>query len=185
MHMASWSDSWLNGVNDWAQIVGILSILLALVSALVVYFTSKETTRRAAEREKIRVITPDQRQSFLKLVENRTKGPIRVLSIATSNEVKDYVNQIRSLLTEAGYGLPPGSPVRIVMGDVSISNFPEGTAMLVCSSRKNAPAYAGQVQKAFESIGIPMPGIEVTTEQNVVLEGEVVIFVSERYKGGN
>jgi len=126
-----------------------------------------------------RRLTEEQKTRFKDAMRGKQAGPIRVMSISTNNEVKDFVNQLRALLDDNGCQLPPNSLVRIVMGDVSISNHPEGTALLV-RSQARSPGYAGDVQKAFESIGIPMPGIEVSTEQNVVLDGEVVIFVSER-----
>lgn len=126
-----------------------------------------------------RRLTDEQKSRFKDFMRGKHTGPIRVMSISTSNEVKEFVNQLRALLDDNGCQLPPNSLVRIVMGDVSISNHPEGTAILVRSTA-SSPAYAGDVQKAFEYIDIPMPGIEIRTEQTAILDGEVVVFVSER-----
>lgn len=167
------SEEFVSRLNFIIQIIGAcIGVLIVLVG----YHLSSLQEAKAQPR----TITPEQKTAFAKFLENRPKGPVRVMSISTTNEVKQYVNEIRSMLDEAGCGLPPDSTVRIVLGDVSVSNNPGGTAILV-RSLKNAPAHAGSVQKAFESIKIPMPGIEVTTEQTVVLPGEVVVFVAERY----
>lgn len=49
--MQSWSDSFLNSVNHYAQIIGILALALTLLSAYFVYATVKELTGRASARE--------------------------------------------------------------------------------------------------------------------------------------
>ena len=171
-----------------SQILGVAVVVLAILTALAGagswYFSSKVTAaahldlEQLKEKQRARVITEDQKKSFQKFMEGKHKGPVRVMSISTNNEVKDFVNQIKAMLAANGCGLPAGSPARIVMGDISTSNH-EGTMLLV-RSEKSAPAYAGDVQKAFESAGISMSAIEVPNEQNVVLEGEVVVFVTER-----
>jgi hypothetical protein len=50
-YMTSWLDSSLEMVNDWAQIVGLLALIITLVSAWGLYATGKEIARRGKMRE--------------------------------------------------------------------------------------------------------------------------------------
>lgn len=50
-YMESWSDSFLELIYDWSQIVGVFTLLVTFLAGLALYSSQKEMARRAGDRE--------------------------------------------------------------------------------------------------------------------------------------
>lgn len=83
--MKTWTDESLNLLNQWSQIIGLVTLVLALLSGFGVYFASKElsdragildktkTDRIAELEEKLRVKPLDQRiRAFFEKLDHAT-----------------------------------------------------------------------------------------------------------------
>src|SRR6266705_2416445 len=120
--MKSWSDSVLDSVNNWAQIVGIIALLVTLVSAWFVYATGRELSRRSSDREhaavrgreetegklqetrtklerleaktRRRVVTTEQRNRFVTAVKESPKGKVGIYYLASDPEPSELAGQI-------------------------------------------------------------------------------------------
>lgn len=102
-----------------------------------------------------RVITQDQIEKFIAATEKAPKGPITVKVYYNESEPSGYARQIRNMLNDAGYLI--GSHAGFVTA-LTPPKEPEFGQFLAVSNLTNAPAFAGPVQKALESIGMNAGG---------------------------
>lgn len=117
-----------------------------------------------------REITHDQIKKFIAATEKAPKGPVTVKVYYNESEPSGYARQIRNMLNDAGYLI--GSHAGFVTS-LTPPKEPEFGQFLAVSNLTNAPAFAGPIQKALESIGINAEG----RESKSIPEGELWIFV--------
>ena len=196
--MQSWSDSFLNSVNDYSQLLGLVALFLTFVFGYIVYATAKESTARASEREaaaearaddlqkkaseaiqraadleeaqKPRSITPEQTQSFIAELSAIPKGKVVVYIYNQDAEIAQYANQIKSVLTSAGFDTS-----KIVGVAIGSSFTPTGVIMVV-KSKDNLPPFALPLQIAFTHIGIEAKG----AIDPGLTEGDIKIVVGRK-----
>jgi hypothetical protein len=168
--MTSWSDSLLNSVNDWSQIVGLLALLLTLVSAWTIYSTGKEMARRSAEHGKSRTITSEQRDAFVRTLNGTPRGKITLQFFSGNTEAYEFAKKVRDLLLFAGYELPEEPKPDRMTGFITFG--PPVIGVAVCSKDPNAPPpLAEPLRMAFRAIGI-------NAERKPSFEKEDIVLVS-------
>jgi hypothetical protein len=120
-----------------------------------------------------RILTEEQRKGFLAFVANTPKGKVSFKCVSNSKEACDYAAVIKDLLATARFDVAASVPSYISTGIRA-----SGISMSI-RSEKHQPAHAGEIQKGFESIGIPMPGT-VDTDDQSLSEDMVVIYVGAK-----
>ncbi len=95
-----------------------------------------------------RVITEDQRKTFISEVADAPKHPLQVIIYDQDPEIVAYADQIRVMLVLAGYD--SGPKVR-TYSPVAVS--PTGL-FIVVKNPARAPGFTGPLQKALHDIGL-------------------------------
>jgi len=171
--MQSWSDTFLNSVNDYSQIIGIVALAFTLVSAYLVYATAKESTKRALARETAsderannlqkkadeaiqrakeleeksapRTISQDAGDRIKGILMNFAPVKITVMYANTDAEASHFAGDIESLLTQAKY---PYADIPVtVVGD------PPGLYFGV-NDPTNTPPVCPTLQKTLSNLNI-------------------------------
>ena len=100
-YMQSWSDSVLNSVNDYSQIISIIALVFTLFAASVLYATAKEINRRSLARE-----TESESQLFDAQKETReakrvaNEANARVAQLETKNAPRILSAQQRQIIID-------------------------------------------------------------------------------------
>jgi len=111
-----------------------------------------------------RIITREQSEKFIKLLENIPRGSVVVYINGNSGgEVQNYAEQIREMIGSAGYDV--GKMCAMGWGGGQI---PKGVFIVVKNDNVQPPhagvLYAGAIQKAMKEIGINAIGAEDPTQ---------------------
>jgi hypothetical protein len=140
-YMQSWSDSFLNDVNDYSQILGLVALLFTFIFGYFAYATAKESTRRSSDNEAIaerraddlqkkaddairraeqlekqqapRAISDEQINKFTQAVSGLNKGGIEVIIVAQDAETNQYADALRKMLGSAGFNVPDSVHVSV------------------------------------------------------------------------
>jgi hypothetical protein len=116
-----------------------------------------------------RRISADQRARLVEILSNGPKGKVSIHCVLGDGEGQAFANDIDAVLKASGWDNPG-----VTQGAYSGGN-PVGFGILVRNAI-TAPPYATALQKAFFSVGIPMPGVE----NSQLAEGIVEILVGNK-----
>jgi hypothetical protein len=138
-YMQSWSDSFFDSVNNYSQIVGLIALVLTLISAYLIYATSREQNNRATNRESAsekradelqkkadeairkaqalearqapRTLTPEQALGIIQelMSDSSPKGIICFQVDSQSEDSFSYATSIAHALAKAGYNIDPNA----------------------------------------------------------------------------
>ena len=101
------------------------------------------------EKQRDRAISPEQHERFKAFLKPFPTGKVEMrILIGEQGEPSRYASLLKTLLEEAGFNLIPPMNGIMVTGDIS------GLCLKV-KSAENPPAHVRNLQKAFETIGIP------------------------------
>lgn len=134
---------------------------------------TKAKTAELASKLSPRTLTDEQKKAFLAFVINTPKGKVSFKCIGNSKEAFDYTTAIKDLLTTARFDVAASIPMFISTGFRAT-----GISMSIRSAERQ-PAHAGDIQKGFESIGVPMP-CSVDADDQSLSEDMVVIYVGAK-----
>ncbi len=143
----------------------------------------EETSRRAKELEKKqrpRNITSKQKEDFIKFLEYSQKNPIGIICQTHDNETDNYIHQVRSLLDDAGYAFTGPKNIVTYMSGLKIDIRIDSSIALIFPDARNPPPYAMAMKQAFESIGIKLAIIPEESVRKAIVQGDALIFISER-----
>lgn len=126
----------------------------------------KKHLEEEIERRKPRQITLQQRARLVEILSAGPKGSVDIECVLGDGEGLAFANQIDEVLKAAGW-----TTTGVSQGVFTPTN-PAGAGILVHSGR-TAPPYAGALQHAFGSVGLPLGGLE----QGQLPEGKVQILV--------
>ena len=136
-----------------------------------------ETARaRTAELERKlapRQLTAEQRSEFIAALANAPKGPITVAYVSPQPESTGFVEQIRSLLIDAGFTIPAKSEYALSYTIAA----PAPWFIAIVAFPNAQPAYALPIQQAFKQIGIDAIA---TDGSQIVQPGELKIYVGSK-----
>lgn len=118
-----------------------------------------------------RHLTPEQSRILTKLLSGEPQGAVSVISVIGDGDGAAFAAQIVAVLRDAGW---PITDKDIAQGAFS-GVGPVGVGILVHSST-TVPAYAGRLQQAFFSVGVPLAGVESPS----VPEGAARIVVGRK-----
>lgn len=138
---------------------------------------SKEVKRLNAQLAP-RLMSSEQSEIIVSLLESAPKGTVKVAKSSNSNETTNFMEQIKSILSKAGFTV---SSHYIIDGPPLIRKGPGGTEgiAIVITSQESCPPYAKTVQNAFRQAGIPIDGIE-KNDPSLVAEGELLIYITDK-----
>jgi hypothetical protein len=118
-----------------------------------------------AEKQRFRAIIPEQRKQFANFLAPARKGRVRITVTAGNNEAFDFATQVRDMVREAGYTTPDLMDSFQLFGPPPI-----GIVIRVKSETEQAP-FAGDMQRAFNAIGIDAPG-----DKDASLDADTVLL---------
>jgi hypothetical protein len=134
--------------------------------------TAKAEKELADLKETVRPrkLTPKQEAALTALLRGDPKGPVMIDCVMGDGEGNAFATQISSILNAAGWPVEKGPNQAVYSG-----GDPTGFGIIV-KSATTAPSFAGRLQQAFFSIGIPLAGAENST----LPEGKVQILVGHK-----
>ncbi len=184
--MKSWSDSVVDAVNNWSQIVGLFALVITLASAWFVYATGREVNRRSSERaEKVanenkklkdkldavetvqrpRTVAPQQKDALIRLLSAAPKGRIITTVIESDLEAVAYQKQIAEALTASGFSVDVQSAMML--------SGPSGAQVGLILQIKDAnavPPHAQAILQAFGQAGLePKPATQPTMDADLLV----------------
>lgn len=106
------------------------------------------------ERMQPRRISAAQRARLVSILSHAPKGKVFLICVLGDREGKTFANDINEVMKAAGWPGDDDLKQQIFSG-----GGPVGIAIIVRDA-KTAPAYAGALQQAFFSVGIPLAGVE-------------------------
>jgi hypothetical protein len=137
---------------------------------------------RKSAAARARIFTPYNEQTFIKLLNGKSKGPVRVAFIRGDYHLIIVdMDKIADALNEAGYPVPSGvenlSPNSGLLDNLSGSGY---SVVLFVHDTKNAPPYTQDIAEAFNAIGMPADVMSNPTayyDKFIVETNQVVVFV--------
>jgi multidrug efflux pump subunit AcrA (membrane-fusion protein) len=126
------------------------------------------------DQQRDRVITPEQRARFKEFMAPIAKGKVKIKPLlGERGEPRRYAMLIKSMLEDSGC-------ILVESGETFIAIDEQSGLDIRVKNKDTAPPHAGNLQKAFESVGIEAQAHEESLNQS--LENDmVVIYV---YKKG-
>lgn len=102
----------------------------------------KKHLEEVAERQKWRQLSDDQRRKLQELLKSQPKGSVIVVSSVADEEARNFANQLRPVLTEAGWNVTDG-------GFVSFGKTPNGLRLVF--GREGSPG-GPEAQVLFDAL---------------------------------
>lgn len=118
-----------------------------------------------------RRLTPEQVENLAKSLSGEPKGVVSIMCVMGDGEGNAFATQIVTVLKSAGWTMTGGGVTQAAFG----GGDPTGFGIIVRSAI-TAPPYAGRLQRAFFSVGIPLAGAEIPS----LAEGTVQIVVGHK-----
>ena len=153
--MTALSDPALSSWSFVFQLLTIGCIVLSFIGAIGLWLTTHEIIARKdlkVENQHNRVILREQQDAFVSSLANAPKGKAIVCIFNQDAEIETYANQVRDMVTAAGYD----SEDR-VEPDIGSKSSPVGIFILIKDASAQPP-FAGPLQRAFKKIGIDAQG---------------------------
>jgi transposase len=132
--------------------------------------TAEHSLLLLQRRMEPRKLSGEQKARLLEILKHRPKGKISIMSVMGDQEGSAFASDIETTLRAAGWETGGGAGQSVYTG-----GNPIGLGILV-KSGKSAPVYAGELQQAFFSIGVPLAGAENAT----LPDGTVEIVVGNK-----
>lgn len=125
-----------------------------------------ELQRRVEPRR----LSPEQRTRLIAVLSSGPRGPVSVTCVLGDSDGCPFAEQIKEVLTASGWTDVDGVNQAVFGG-----GSPIGFGIIVRSA-VTAPSFAGHLQQAFFSIGLPLGGVEKADAP----EGVVQIIVGHK-----
>ena len=125
---------------------------------------------RLQEEQAPRIITPEQRTQFIQFVKQGARGKVQVITLAGSHEAFAYAEILKGMLVSSGCEVTKEMPTFIPID-------PMTGIRLKIKNQSLPPPHAGNIQKAFERIGINVPA-SVEASGDPLPEDTVAIYVA-------
>lgn len=117
----------------------------------------------AEQKTKPRVITPEQRESLLKVLSAGSKGPVVIWSDWIDMEAKAYAGAIESILSEAGFEILQIRPEVLTMGWNGPAEDRPFVILFVTDIDHPLP-HAYSIQKAFLDNGVSTTAMRASAD---------------------
>lgn len=134
---------------------------------------TKAKTAELAHKLAPRQLTAEQCTTFIAALAKTPKGPVGIVYVSPQPESTGFVEQIRSLLTDAGFTIPAKSEYSL--GYTIAAPAPWFIAVIAVAGQE--PPYALPIRQAFKEIGIDAIG---TDGRDIAQPGEFKIYIGSK-----
>jgi hypothetical protein len=177
-----WWNWWWYSSDTLSKLLNFLAILAAVSTVATVTLKFRLDNLKKVD-DAPRQVTAEQRAKFLKFISEHPtipKMPVPIFTNSMTNETTEFVNQLGSLLDDAGFG--PSDNSHDFTGVTIKSTDPSRhESVAVIWHRLGAPApCAGLIQHALTAAGIKNVGIQPKQDVPYLKQGEMLIYVTER-----
>jgi hypothetical protein len=133
-------------------VVAGVGAILTFVFATTVVLLDRRQMELNERKQRPRTLTPSQQATFIKTLEGTPRGALRMQYMSGNTETYSYAQQVYSLLSSAGYQLPPATE----RGLVGALKFGPPIVGVEIGSKDpdSPPALVEPLRMAFRSIGI-------------------------------
>jgi hypothetical protein len=131
---------------------------------------AKELASALEEKQRPRTISEEQRKRFIAFMAPIEKGKVSLKSLASDNESLAFALLLKSMLVDSGCDV-----VGEITGFISLG-APASGIQLKIKDKDSPPIHAGNVQKAFEHIGIQAP-CSIEQSDNPLDKDTLTIYV--------
>ena len=135
--------------------------------------TARAKTAELEHRLAPRQLTAEQRSTFIAALADAPKGPVIVAYVSPQPESTAFVEQLRSLIVDAGFTIPAKSEYALSYTIAAPS--PWFIALVAFPAAQ--PPYALPIQHAFKQIGIDAIA---TDGSQIAQPGELKIYIGSK-----